>query len=44
LERNGGDVRKRSVGVRTWVRLLGLGKTVVEAVDVQADGAVVVSV
>ena len=37
-------MRKRSVGVRTWVRLLGLGKTVVEAVDVQADGAVVVSV
>jgi transposase len=37
-------VRKRRVGVRTWVRLLGLGKTVVEAVDVLADGTVVVSV
>ena len=43
-ERNGGDVRKRSVGVRAWARLLGLEKTVVEAVEVDPDGAIVVSV
>ena len=37
-------MRKRSVGVRAWARLLGLEKTVVEAVDVDRDGAIVVSV
>jgi len=43
-ERNGGDVRRRSVGVRAWARSLGLAKTVVEAVDVDRAGALVVSV
>ena len=43
-ERNGGDVRRSSVGVRAWARLLGLEKTVVEAVEVDFDGAIVVSV
>jgi transposase len=37
-------VRKRSVGVRAWARTLKLEKTVVEAVDVDPDGAIVVSV
>ncbi len=37
-------MRKASVGVRAWARLLGLGKTVVEAVDVESDGTIVVSV
>ena len=37
-------MRKASVGVRAWARLLGLGKTVVEAVEVDSDGAIVVSV
>ena len=37
-------MRKRSVGVRAWARLLGLEKTVVEAVDVESDGTIVVSV
>ena len=37
-------MRKQSVGVRAWARLLGLEKTVVEAVDVEPDGALVVSV
>lgn len=36
-------MRKRSVGVRAWARLLGLEKTVVEAVE-QQDGAIVISV
>ena len=36
-------MHKRSVGVRTWARLLGLEKTVVEAVD-EEDGAIVVAV
>ena len=40
---SGGDVRKRSVGVRAWARMLGLEKTVVEAVE-EEDGAIVVSV
>jgi transposase len=38
-----GGVRKRSVGVRAWARLLRLEKTVVEAVD-EVDGAIVVAV
>ena len=37
-------MRKRSVGVRAWARLLGLEKTVLEAVEVDRDGAIVVSV
>jgi len=37
-------VRKRSVGVRAWARTLGLEKTVVEAVELDERGAVVVSV
>jgi transposase len=37
-------VRKSSVGVRAWARLLGLEKTVVEAVELDSDGAIVVSV
>ncbi len=44
VERKGRGVRKRSVGIRVWARLLGLEKTVVEAVDVGEDGHVVVSV
>lgn len=36
-------MRKRSVGVRAWARLLGLEQTVVEAVD-EDDGAIVISV
>jgi transposase len=36
-------VRKRSVGVRAWARMLGLEKTIVEAVEEQ-DGQVVISV
>ena len=36
-------MRKRSVGVRAWARLLGLEQTVVEAVGEQ-DGAIVISV
>lgn len=36
-------MRKRSVGVRAWARMLGLNKTVVEAVEEQ-DGAIVISV
>ncbi len=43
MKGSGGGVRKRSVGVRGWARLLGLEKTVVEAVDEQ-DGAIVISV
>lgn len=42
--RSGGGVRKRSVGVRAWARLLGLEKTVVERVDVNENGEVVISV
>ena len=37
-------MRNTSVGVRAWARLLRLDKTVVEAVEVDPDGAVVVSV
>jgi len=37
-------VRKSSVGVRAWARLLGLEKTIVEAVELDSDGAIVVSV
>ena len=37
-------MRKRSVGVRAWARLLGLEKTVVEAVELTADGALVIAV
>jgi transposase len=36
-------VRIRSVGIRAWARMLGLEKTVVEAVEEQ-DGAIVVAV
>ena len=36
-------MRKRSVGVRAWARMLGLEKTVVEAVE-EEDGAIVISV
>jgi hypothetical protein len=36
-------VRNRSVGVRAWARLLGLEKTVVEAVK-DDDGAIVIGV
>ena len=35
-------MRKRSVGVRAWARLLGLEKTVVEAVE-EEDGAIVIA-
>ena len=41
LKGSGGGVRKRSVGVRAWARLLGLEKTVVEAVE-EEDGAIVI--
>ena len=41
---SGRGVRNRSVGIRAWVRWLGLEKTVVEAVDAAEDGQVVVSV
>jgi transposase len=44
LKGSGGGVRKRSVGVRAWARLLGLEKTVVEAVEEEEDGAIVISV
>jgi transposase len=39
-------VRRRSVGVRAWARMLGLGlgKTVVGGVDVDRDDAIVVAV
>ena len=37
-------MRNTSVGVRAWARLLRLDKTVVEAVEVDPDGVVVVSV
>jgi transposase len=37
-------VRNRSVGTRAWARWLGLEKSVVEAVDADENGAVVVSV
>ena len=37
-------MRNRSVGVRSWARTLRLEKTVVEAVDVDPDGAIAVSV
>ena len=35
-------MRKRSVGVRAWARMLGLEKTVVEAVA-EENGAIVIS-
>ena len=37
-------MRKRSVGIRAWARLLGLEKTVVEGVELDEDDAIVVSV
>ena len=37
-------MRKRSVGIRAWARLLGLEKTVVEGVDLDEDDAIVVAV
>ena len=37
-------MRNRSVGVRVWARLLGLEKTIVEGVDVEEDGAIVIAV
>jgi transposase len=43
LKGSGGGVRKRSVGVRAWARLLGLEKTVVETVE-EEDGAIVIGV
>jgi transposase len=39
-----GDVRKRSVGIRAWARMLGLEKTVVEGVELDQDDAIVVAV
>ena len=36
-------MRKRSVGVRAWARLLGVQKTVVESVE-EEDGAIVIGV
>jgi len=37
-------VRKRSVGVRAWARMLGLEKAVVEGVELDDEGALVVAV
>ncbi len=37
-------MRKRSVGIRAWARWLVLEKTVVEALDVEQDGTLVVAV
>ena len=37
-------MRKRSVGIRAWARWLVLEKTVVEALDVEEDGTLVVAV
>jgi transposase len=37
-------VRSRSVGIRAWARWLGLEKSVVETVDADEDGPVVVSI
>ena len=37
-------MRKRSVGIRAWARLLGLEKTVVESVELDEDDAIVVAV
>ncbi len=37
-------MRKRSVGIRAWARLLGLEKTVVEGVELDEGDALVVSV
>ena len=37
-------MRKRSVGIRAWARLLGLEKTVVEGVELDEDDSIVVSV
>ena len=44
MKGSGSGVRKRSVGIRAWARLLGLEKTVVEGVELAEDDAVVVSV
>lgn len=44
MKGSGRGVRKRSVGIRAWARWLGLEKSVVEAVDADESGAVVVSV
>ena len=43
MKGSGGGVRNRSVGVRAWARMLGLEKTVVEAVA-EENGAIVISV
>jgi len=37
-------VRKRSVGIRAWARSLGVQKTVVEGVQVDEQGTIVISV
>jgi len=37
-------VRKRSVGIRAWTRMLGLEKTVVEGVELDENDQLVVSV
>jgi transposase len=37
-------VRKRSVGIRAWARMLGLEKTVLEGVELDEEGQVVVAV
>jgi transposase len=44
LKGSSGDVRKRSVGIRAWARLLGLEKTVVEGVWLDEEDQVVVAV
>jgi transposase len=43
LKGSSGGVRNRSVGVRAWARMLGLEKTIVEAVE-EEDGQVVIKV
>jgi hypothetical protein len=37
-------VRKRSVGIRAWARMLGLEKTVLEGVELDENDQVVISV
>src|SRR5512143_3331390 len=44
LVKGRGGVRRRSVGIRAWVRMLGLEKTVVEGVELDEDDAIVVAV
>lgn len=44
LKGSSGGVRKRSVGVRAWARMLGLEKTVVEGVELDEEDQVVVAV